>query len=282
MGQIILSVPTEYGAMGAVFPSWGIWTGLGAVIAVWLAFYLLRSFGIYRLAVNNGVNHAFLAWIPVAWIFPCCKLIGEQLFFGKAFSKIALLVTIVLSVGTAISFVIEFLSWFPIVGYYFSGGTIYVGESAEVLALNPNAKEFWTGSLFTDANFKYPYNRPYVIIKIVNALSTFTMLFDIVEIVVLINVYIVLFRKFWPRHYIVASVMSFFGLFPVFAFVIRKKTPVQIKTYVYTNPYNDNPYGYRGSYPPPRPRSDDDPFDEFKDKDDEPFGEIFNKKDGDK
>lgn len=282
MGQIILSLQMEEGVMGAVVSPALLWTTFCVALALLIGLYLLRSFGIYYLAKNNGINHAYLAWIPVFWIYPCCKLIGEQLFFGKPYSKLALIIAIVLSVGTVISFVAEFLTWFPLVGYFFSGGTVYVGESAQVLALNPNAKEFWTGTVFMDSNFKYPYNNTYVIIKIVDTLSTFEMLFELVTIVVHINVYIVLFRKFWPRHYIVAAVMSFFGLFPIFAFIIRKKTPVKITTYVYTNPYQDNPYGYRGSYPPPRTTQDDEPFEEFKSADDEPFGEIFNKKDGDK
>ena len=282
MGQIILSLPTEYGTMGSVLPSGALWAVLAVALAALVALYLLRSFGIYYLAKNNGIAHAYLAWIPAFWIYPCCKLIGEQLFFGKPYAKIALVIAIVVSVGTALSLVAEFLTWFPLVGYFFSGGTVYVGESEQVLALNPNAKEFWTGSLFVDSNFKSPYNSVYMVIKVIDTMNTFVSLFELIKIVVLINVYIVLFRKFWPRHYIVASVMSFFGLFPIFAFVIRKKTPVKITTYVYTNPYQDNPYGYRGSYPPPRATQDDEPFEEFKSVDDEPFGEIFNKKNGDK
>ena len=34
------------------------------LLAVSLAFYLLRSIGLYVLAKKNGVKHAFLAWIP--------------------------------------------------------------------------------------------------------------------------------------------------------------------------------------------------------------------------
>lgn len=282
MGQIILSLQMEEGVMGTAVSPALLWTTFSVALVVLVGLYLLRSFGIYYLAKNNGINHAYLAWIPAFWIYPCCKLIGEQLFFGKPYAKLALIIAIVLSVGTAINFIIEFLNWFPLVGYYFSGGTIYVGESAEVLALNPNAKEFWTSGIFTDANFKSPYHRPYVMIRIIDAMATFGMLLDLAKIVVLINVYIVLFRKYWPSYYVIASVLSFFGLFPVFAFVIRKKTPVKIRTYVYTNPYQDNPYGYRGSYPPPRTTAEDEPFEEFKSTDDEPFGEIFSKKDGDK
>ena len=282
MGQIILSLQTEEGVMGAQLSPSAIWVAFSIALAVLVACYLLRSFGIYYLAKNNGVKHAFLAWVPVAWIYPCCKLIGEQLFFGKPFAKLALIFTIILSVGTVLSIVIEFLTWFPLVGYFFSGGSVYLGESEQVIALNPNVKEYSGDIVYVGANFIYPYKNAYAISRIIVSMSEISMLFDLVTIVVHINLYIVLFRKFWPRHYIVASVMSIFGLFPIFAFVIRKKTPARIRTYVYTNPYQGNPYGYRGSYPPPRSTPEEEPFAEFKSQDDEPFGEIFNKKDGDK
>ena len=60
-------------------------TGLshGAVIAitvialaVLLAFYALRSIGIYVIAKKQEQKHAFLAFVPFAWLYIVCKLLG--------------------------------------------------------------------------------------------------------------------------------------------------------------------------------------------------------------
>lgn len=283
MGKIIIALDNGFGVMSEELNTSGLWIIIAVSVLAWLAFYLLRSIGIYKLCVKNGVEKPYLAWIPAFWIYPCCKLIGEQRFFGKSYSKIALVVAIIFSVATVLNLVITFIDYFPLVGYYLNGGTIYLGSSEEVAVINPNAGEYWNlGEIFVDNNFKYPYNRPNLVYNLSGALTLFGAFLDIATIVVEINMYIVLFRKFWPQHYVVASVMSFFGLFPVFVFVIRNKTAVVItRTYYNGNPYAGNPYGYNGSYQQPRPRNDE-PFGEFNNKDDEPFGDIFNKKrDGD-
>ena len=122
--------------------------------------------------------------------------------------------------------------------------------------------------------------------------------------VIEVNLYFSLFRKFWPNHYLLAAIFSiFFGLFPVFMFVIRHKEPVNYRQYVNSrqgyygpryyggmhgqNPYgNNNPYGNPYANPQGQPNQNNnndkskEPFGEFNGKDDdEPFPEFDNRKD---
>ena len=60
-------------------------------LCVTIAFYLLRSFGIFVLSKRAGLDKRAMAFIPFVWIFLACKLIGNVQIFGRAFAKLALL-----------------------------------------------------------------------------------------------------------------------------------------------------------------------------------------------
>ena len=53
---------------------WIIAIALIALVVI-VGLYLLRSFGLYKLAKNNGVDKAFIAWIPCVWVYTACKLV---------------------------------------------------------------------------------------------------------------------------------------------------------------------------------------------------------------
>jgi hypothetical protein len=64
-------------------------SGLGALLAlgalvtllftvIGLAFYVLKSIGLYTLANNRGIENSWLAWIPVADLYIMGLLVGEM------------------------------------------------------------------------------------------------------------------------------------------------------------------------------------------------------------
>ena len=254
------------------------------VLAVVLTFYALRSVGLFTLSRRKGYKFAWLSFVPCAWLYCACRLIGETKLFGVSFKKLALWVTIVFAVGEALSLVYNFIEWYPVAGYFMQDGEVTiltgVGGGAYVI---------------TGDDFVNPFpsvNLP--IFKVINVITYFTSLFITLVTVFL---YINLFRNYWPQHYILASVLSFFGLFGVFVFVIRNKSEMKYSDYLrsrygnvygpYSNPYyrngnggyNGNGYGGNGGNyerPPETPFKDfaergevdpGDPFSEFSDDD---------------
>ena len=67
-----------------------IWVGLSIALAIVIAFYLLRSIGLFVLAKRQNVKHAYLAWIPLVWFYLLCKLIGKVRLFNMPYEKIAI------------------------------------------------------------------------------------------------------------------------------------------------------------------------------------------------
>lgn len=249
------------------------------ILAVYIAFYVLRSIGIYKLAKNQGVAKAYFAWIPCLWIFTACKIIGKARFFSTTAEKVAVWACVLFSFAVLVPFISEFLKIFPYVAYFLEGGTLTLNVSQ--------------GLIITGDNFNNIFDTSAVntMIKILDA---FGYILRIAEIFITVSVYIALFRKFWPQHYILAAVLSFFGLFGIFAFVIRNNKPVDFNEYIrrrYYNagypPYGNGYYGQGGNYgggadergtPYGTQPGDKEPFDEFSDRPEEPFGEFSDDK----
>ena len=246
------------------------------VLAVIITFYVLRSIGLYKLAKSQGVENAFLAWIPCLWMFIACKVIGKARIFGTAAERFAVWACVLFSVAIVLPFVYNFLRIFPYIAYYLEGGDITI-----------NAAEGLT--IYAGPDFVNSFDTK-VINGIINVLGAFSYILRLVEIFITVSVYIALFRKFWPQHYILAAVLSFFGLFGVFAFVIRNNQPVDFNEYIRRRYYNAgfppyggygqggyNPYNNGGNgYGAPSQGSSEDkePFGEFSDRPEEPFGEF--------
>ena len=91
---------------------------IGLAIAIGL--YLLRSFGLYKLATKKGIEQAYIAFIPFIWIYVVCKLIGEVRVFNKDYSHFAKLITIIFAVSQVAILVSNFLWYFPVIGYVFA------------------------------------------------------------------------------------------------------------------------------------------------------------------
>lgn len=274
MLEIVYEYGDNYGTTIAVQKGAVLAISLIALFIV-LAFYLLRSIGLYKLAVNQGIKNAYIAFIPCVWMFLACKLIGKVRIFGNTFEKAALVICIIFSVCELLPLAYNFLRIFPYVAYYLEGGAITVKVGTETIIQAEN-------------NFLNPFDTP-AINMMINILRIASALLDIAEILIVVFVYIALFKKFWPQHYILASVLSFLGLFSVFVFAIRNNKPVNYADYIRSKYYGYGQGGYGAPYNGGNgnnaadfnSRKEDEPFSEFSDKPDEPFSE-FDGKDEDK
>lgn len=270
-GEILINQTLQRGSLIAIFL---------IVAAFYLTFYVLRSIGVYKLAKSQGVKNAFLAWIPCVWIFTACKTIGKSRFFGFTMEKAAVWVCVVFSFATILPLVHQCFSLVPY------GIKLLQGEEFELIFTSSgnyiNPKLVYSDGLTIFLNILYIFNR----------------ILRLAEIFVMINVYIALFRKFWPEHYILAAVLSFFGLFPIMVFAIRNRKAVDFNEYIrnryygagYT-PYGNRYYGQNGQNNDERGTpyygnssdNKDEPFDEFSNRPEEPFSEFDdNKKNDDK
>ena len=181
---------------------------IGIYLAVVITFYVFRSIGLYVLAKRNGVKKAFLAWIPFLWINIACKLAGDFRIFSKKISELTLLFTILFTVGEVLSLFYMFLDYFPLIGYFLSGGSIYFGTAPTIEHLT------YSSSGLTGTYVLSNYVNPYASIDftlfyaIIETLDIITMILSLVTIFIKVNVFISIFRKFWPQHFILASIFS--------------------------------------------------------------------------
>lgn len=258
------------------------------VVGIYIAFYVLRSIGLYKLARRQNVAHAFLAWIPCVWMFTACKIIGNTKIFGNTAEKLAIWACVIFSFATIIPFAYNFLVYFPYVMYYIQGGSIDLIVNGSVVIQPVTTAGITFNNLFDTPAID-------TVLKILYAVN---YIFRFGEIFINVFLYINLFRKFWPEHYILAAVLSFFGLFPILVFAIRDREEVDFNEYLrkryygsgYTpyggNGYGNNEgqrtyYGSQGGVNNGQSEQNNDPFDEFSGRPEEPFGEFSdNKNDG--
>lgn len=277
----------ETGALverGTAVPNWTVISYLVLKLLIPIAFYVLRSIGLFTLAKRAGIQKRILAIFPFLWVFVACKIIGNQRLFGKTFEKFALLACILFSVIGVVTLAYDIICYFPIIGNVLEGRTIYISNSAlsESQYVQTLARSEF-GYIYGDTSFVDPYGNAMYLICII--LHYLTMITSVVSVIITVLIYFNLFRKYWPQHYILAMVLSILGLFGVFVFVIRKREPVDYATYMkekYKNMYGGyaGPYGYHNPYQnnynqprqtPPNPNS---PFEDFEDKKKDP-GDPF-------
>ena len=249
-----------------------------------VALYVFRAIGLYVMAKRAGLKCKVMAIFPCVWIYVACKLCGKQRVFGRTFEQIALLFCILFTIAEVLAFAYEFLAYFPIIGNMMQGnGTIYISN-----AVLDSEKYVPTivSSLYGEAGrYVDPYGGAvYLILTILYYLTAVT---DIVSIVISVIIYFNLFRKYWPQHFILGLILSIFGLFGIFVFVVRKREPVDYAKYAreryqntygynpynqnpYRNPYQNNPYQNNPYQNQPKNNGNDSPFEEFKDKKNEP------------
>lgn len=265
---------------------------IAVIIAFSLALYLLRSFGLYALAKRQGLKGKRLAFVPLLWVYVMAKLIGKAYFFGKEFKAFAVLVTIIFALAEVLSLTVTFLAYFPLVGYYFSGGDIAI-SLVEGVTLNTAMKQYpLVSGVFVraigDNAFHMPYNNVITVINIMNAFNIVSGILTFVYSLATVFIYIFLFRKYWPREAVLGVVLCILiePAFPIIIFCLRKKEPMTREEYLRSigvvNPYG--PYYNPGTTNPnatTKKSEDINPFGDFPDKNkpnDDPFSE-FDKKD---
>ena len=269
-----------------------------------ITFYVLRTIGVYKLSKRAKLKTAFMAFLPLVWIYPAIMLVKETRLFRSTLGKWAIVFVIVFSLANIITFTNQFLMYFPLVGNYFMGREICLVASeagiAELMEMGfteyVEGSGIWINLAETAVNGRFIY--PFDIYKVNTWLSIsnmLTMVLDFALLLIQLVVFFNIFRKYWPQHFILAAVLSVMGLFGVFVFAIRKKQPINYMDYVrsrYANYYGPNgpygsygpygqgpsgPYGYYGGgqTPPNRPA---EPFEEYQDpkdkKPEEPFSDF--------
>ena len=261
-------------------------------LTIVIALYLFRSIGLFTLAKRQNLKCAWLSFIPFAWIYVPAKIMGTIIIGRKPYKNFATFATIIFVLNEVIALTITVLANFPLVGYYLQGGEVYLAsyetynQSLKAMGFSPYI--FSDNTVFVKGII-YPYSNQMVIGTILAIMSLVSNVLSIVSIFVTVLVYIGLFRKFWPERYVLATVLSVLGLFPIMAFVIRKKKAINFNEYMRSryyghryNPYggvNPNAGGYGASQTGQNTTKEPDcPFEEFEQEKggDDPFD--FNEK----
>jgi len=81
---------------------------LGAIavlflVVIGLVFYVLKSMGLYTLAINRGIENPWLAWIPVADLYIMGLLVGEMDLFDYHLDNLGLWVPVIFVGGSILS-----------------------------------------------------------------------------------------------------------------------------------------------------------------------------------
>lgn len=284
-----------------------VWSILGVILALTLAFYALRSIGLFVMAKKKNLKHAYLAWIPFAWIYVAGKLCGANRVFGFKIKNFTLVLTIIFCVAEVITLATTLMAYVPLAGYVLQGGEnaqIIYSMSPKIPPLEPNFTkyEFISGLYLKNFTFNYAEG----VIRLIAVLNIISMVIEIFYLVFLFTMYFNLFRTYWPQHYFSAFIFSFFGLFPIFVFALRNKKPVNYEEFIkarygdyvrnsnpyYNDPFLHGPNGQNGgqNHENTNPFSEFDggktesgePFSEFDSKNSEPFSEFDDKNNGDK
>lgn len=273
----MISIPVGSFGGNSIITIGQFWGFVGVVLAILIAFYVLRSIGIYTLAKKQRVKRAGLAFVPFVWIYVVCKLIKDGNFFGKSYKKIAFWLCLIFTVAGVLSLAKQFITYFPLFEYAVLNNKIIhiIVEQGEVIQ---GFQEYIQGSgIFVETGF-IPYGAYFnTMNKVLQVLGLIVPLLELASTVIIVFVYISLFKNYWPQHFTIISILCIFlDLFPIFVFVIRKKSPIKYNDYLrarygqfgspygmYGNPYN-NPYNQNGQNPNGGfQTTPDHPFEEF-------------------
>ena len=264
------------------------------VALVAITFYILRSLGVYKLAQNAGIKRPGLAWVPFVWVYTTCKVIGNKKFISSTFEKLAVWIALFLGVTEFLMLAQTFIVYFPVVGNYLMGNDIYLA-----LIVDPELFGAYTNGLKTiwpnfyvlgGANYVDPYKAlgiyPEVLLIVMSVLSDVSGVMDLISIFVFVSLYIALYKKYCPQHFMLFSLLSLFFVSEPFIFAIRNKKPVDYMDYVrsrYSRMYGGNPYANNGQGEQQSGRqAPPNPFEEFASKEEQDPGDPFSQFDSNK
>ena len=267
-----------------VYP-WVVWLTVGIISAITIAFYFLRSIGLYKMATNAKIDKKFMAFIPIVWVYIVSKLAGEVYFFGMKIKKFVFWILTVVIVAEVFSIAHTLMAYIPLIGYYLQGGdVIYTQGNVTIVGamMYPFDRYFYVGT-----DFFFQYTQTYL--NLVRALSYVSTGVGLISLFLCVSMYAGFFRKYWPRHVFLGVFLCIIGLFPILAFSFRNASPFDYQAYIrnmmqnmgYGDPNNpnntgnnqsngnDNPFGEfenKNDNNSSKNGSDGDPFDEFSDK----------------
>ncbi len=266
-----------------------IWVIVAISIAITLVFYALRSIGLYTMAKKREIKHSFIAFIPLVWMYTACKLIGETKFFNRPFEKLAIWFCIIFSVGEFLALAYEFIIYFPIVGNFLAGNELYLIADTQgveaILSEYDLVPMVWSNmGIYGKKNGFISYIDLGIFPEVINPIMTtiyfVSMIFDLAVIIINITLYINLFKKYVPAHFILFAVFSWLGLFAPLIFAVRKREPINYQDFIKQryNAWYAGGSAYGGTYQPPKTDVPPTPFEEFADKDEidpgDPFSEF--------
>ena len=297
--------------LGGSFPieisSTFVYVAVVLSLIVPVAFYVLRTIAIFKLARQAKLKTAFMAFFPCLWIYPLAMLSKEAKFIKGTVGKWAIAFVLVYTLANLINLSYEFLYYFPLAENYLMGREIcLIGASIDASIIPTGFIEYlYNGSgILVSSAFVYPIE-PILTVRIMNVLAIISRFTDILVIVIELVLFFNLFRKYWPQHFVLATMFSMFQLFPIFAFIIRNKKPMSYLEYLrtryqnmhgpygpqgpygqYQNPYNQNGnpngqghYGGQNYYGNPYNQNQQNPFQDFENKNnrqpEEPFSDFF-------
>jgi len=271
------------GSSGSI-PRGLIWGGAGVYLAVIIAFYVLRSIAIFVMAKRRNIKNAWIAFMPCIWFYTACKLVGETRFFNKTFGRLAWVFATIFTISELLAFSYSFIVYLPVVGNFIYGNELYFVVLEEGARIAEDLKEIWGGfSIYGGATYVDPYLVAGVSDRALGiALTTINIassIFSLVSLIISIYLYINIFKKYWPQHFLLAVVLSWLGIFEILLFIIRKKDPVDYNEYLrnrYNGWYaNGNPYGNNYNQTNDTNKKTKDPFEEFADKGEKDPGDPF-------
>lgn len=99
------------------------------IVLLCIGLFVIRAFGLYRLAQRKEIEHAWLAWIPFAQTYLYAELIGQELAVGTV--KIPQFPWLYIAVTYGSSFIAGVLSAIPLIGWLLAailGPVIYIAS----------------------------------------------------------------------------------------------------------------------------------------------------------
>ena len=211
-------------------------------------------------------------------------LVKEDKFFGMPYKKLAVLLTVLFTVAEVFSLGYQILANLPIFINWIRGVNVFIFGApvgSVPYTLSAIGEAVWFGEGYTMV-----YSNPVLVKAVLEFSGIFIELLSLVSSVILVFTYFAVFRKYWPEHYVLASILSLW-IFPIMMFVIRNKKPVDYMEFLrkrYGSYYaNQNPnyrqYQNNGQYRNPYERQkEQSPFSDFENnghqKVEEPFSEF--------
>ncbi len=257
---------------------------LGVGACIWLAFFLMQGFGLWKMAKKRDLPKRWMAFVPFANFLYMGKLAGDCNMFGQKVKRLGLFAMIAQIITTVFSLLL-----LASISYLF----LVEGEPSIVEDSLGSGIPYWGGTGFskTVEDF-YRIGAGYSFG--ISILSILQLVYEILLMMLCMGLY----RRYTPKSYTWLSLLVIFVPMSryIITFCLRNRQSIDWEAYMrarneafarqyqqqyggynnggygsgQSNPYgNGTPYGNPNGQPtPPKPE--------------EPFGEFGGKEDGEK